>query len=317
MTLRVIKNGILDTIQDLGRYGWRNKGVNPNGVMDHTAALLVNLLLANDVNSPVIELHFPAGQFRFEAAAIFALGGANFSAELDGTPIDNWRMHKAGAGQVLRFREKLSGMRSYLSIKGGFRCGQWLGSSSTNLIAAIGGVKGGPLAKDDLVPFNPTFPLSSSWRGARVSTSLIPRYSNFPTIRFTFGAEFDELTPTDQHKLFDSPFTVSVDSNRMGYKLKGPALMRKTANELLSSAVTFGTIQLLHSGQLIVLMSDHQTTGGYPRIGNVIALDLPLLAQLGPGDRLFFKQVSIQHTESLTANFQQELALFRTACHFL
>lgn len=317
MALRVIQQGILNTIQDLGRYGMRNIGVNPNGVMDRAAAVLTNLLLANDENSPVIELHFPAGSFRFEKPAIFALGGADFAAELNGTPVENWRILKAHPGSVLRFTQKRSGMRCYLAIKGRMECDRWLGSVSTNMTLGIGGFNGRRLLNNDCIAYEAASPSSVSHRGLRVSGSLIPRYSNFPTIRFIPGAEFEEIDSADKEKLLDSPFTVSVDSNRMGYRLEGQPLKRQRDNEVLSSAVTFGTIQLLPSGQLIVLMSDHQTTGGYPRVGNVISLDLPLLAQLGPNDRVFFKQVSIDDAELLAATYTKELALFRHACRFL
>lgn len=317
MALRVIQPGILNTIQDLGRYGMQSIGVNPNGVMDRAAALLANLLLANDEYGPVIELHFPAGRFRFEKPAIFTLAGADFAAELDGAPLENWRMLEARTGSVLRFRQKRFGMRCYLAIKGGLDCDRWLGSASTNLNLGIGGFNGRRLHKNDCIVFKESSPSSPSRLGLRVSGSLLPRYSSFPTVRFTPGAEFEEIDLAAMQDFLNSPFTVSMDSNRMGYRLEGPPLKRQRDGEILSSAVTFGTIQLLPSGQLIVLMSDHQTTGGYPRVGNVISLDLPLLAQLGPNDRLFFKQVSIHDAELLTANYKKELALFRHACRFL
>lgn len=317
MALRVIKSGILDTIQDLGRYGWQSAGINPNGVMDPAAATIVNLLLANDENSPVIELHFPAGQYRFEAPAAFALGGADFGAELDGVRIENWRILNATGGSVLRFRRKNTGMRCYLGISGGFAVDERLGSSSTNLIAAFGGIGGRRLLESVEIPFSEYPPPARIGPGVMVSNSLIPRYSSFPTVRFTSGAEFEDLDASGVENIINSPFTVSTHSDRMGYRLEGSSIKRKTGSEILSSAVTFGTIQLLPTGQLIVLMADHQTTGGYPRIGNVISVDLPLLAQLGPGDRLFFGQISHVDAESLMLDFQRELALFKTACGFI
>ena len=145
---------MLTTVQDLGRNGFRRFGINPNGAMDKTAARLINILLGNNETEAVIEMHFPAPEILFEEEAIFALGGANFGAKLNDETIENWKIHFAESGSVLKFTEKIFGNRCYLAVKGGFKIEKWLGSASTNLTANIGGFDGRKLEKGDRIDFN-------------------------------------------------------------------------------------------------------------------------------------------------------------------
>ncbi|MGH9819848.1 MAG: biotin-dependent carboxyltransferase family protein, partial [Pyrinomonadaceae bacterium] len=282
MSLVIKKEGILTTVQDLGRTGFRRLGVNPGGVMDRTAARLVNVLLGNDENSALLEMHFPAGDIIFDHKTIFALGGADLDARLAGLPIENWKVHVAEANVPLRFSGKVSGERAYLAVLGGFFVKEWLGSKSTNLVAAFGGFDGRRLKTGDRIDAPEMPDRSPAAEHSFISRSLIPRYSRFPTVRVIPGAEFDFLTVQSQETFRNEDFVVSMNSNRMGYRLAGKSLKQIDAIEIVSTAVGFGTIQLLPDGQLIVLMADHQTSGGYPRIAHVIEPDLPLLAQIGP-----------------------------------
>lgn len=153
MSLFVKKSGILTTIQDLGRVGFRKFGINPNGAMDKTAVRLINILLGNNVAEAVLEMHFPVPEFLFEEAAIFAIGGADFSTKLNGKTIENWRIYFAEKGSVLKFSEKVFGNCTYLSIKGGFKIAEILNSQSTNLIANFGGFEGRKLKSGDRINF--------------------------------------------------------------------------------------------------------------------------------------------------------------------
>ncbi|HKX82590.1 MAG TPA: hypothetical protein VJL58_00090, partial [Pyrinomonadaceae bacterium] len=156
MTLNIRKPGLLTTVQDLGRFGFRRLGINPNGVMDITAARTINILLGNDENAPVLEMHFPASEFEFEEECFFAIGGADFDAELDDSPIANWSVHSASQGAVLRFTKPVLGNRAYISVRDGFDVEDWLGSSSTNLTAGFGGFGGRQLKKGDRIPVSPS-----------------------------------------------------------------------------------------------------------------------------------------------------------------
>lgn len=316
MSLLIQKEGILTTIQDLGRDGYRDLGINPGGAMDRTAVRLINILLGNEEREAALEFHFPAGAVIFEQPAIFSLGGADFDAQLDGKKIENWRAHFAETGAKLRFTGKSSGNCLYLSVQGGFVLETWLGSCSTNLVARAGGLNGRRLHSGDRLEFRTPSNRKPRELNYFVSPSLIPFYRPCPTVRITAGAELELLPPESREIFSNSTFILSNRSDRMGYRLAGTALKLKKDFEMLSSAVDFGTIQLLPDGNLIVLMADHQTTGGYPRLGHVISLDLPLLAQLGPGDNVGFHLVSIDQVENLLTQFAKELDIFRLGCRF-
>lgn len=316
MSILIKKPGMLTTIQDLGRVGYRRLGINPGGAMDRTAARLINILLGNDENEAVVEMHFPAAEIFFEKNAVFAIGGADFSAELDGEPLANWQPCFAAKGATLRFTKKISGNRAYLAVSSGFKLEKWLGSSSTNLAAKVGGIDGRPLTAGDQIAFATQIKAKPQIRGCHISPSLIPYYRPFPTVRVIGGAEFPLLTKSSQGLLFVHDFVVSQNSNRMGFRLNGEPVELAEPFELLSSAASFGTIQLLPDGQLIVLMADHQTSGGYPRIAHVITSDLPLIAQLGPGDKVAFHLIEIHEAEALAAEFERELNFYRIGCKF-
>lgn len=307
------KPGILTTVQDLGRTGHRSLGINLNGVMDRTAAKLVNTLLGNDENEAVIEMHFPAAEIEFEADCSFAIGGADFLGELKEVQITNWSSFTVAKGDILRFTKPVSGSRCYLATPGGFAIPEWLGSRSTNMIANVGGYEGRTLHLNDRIGLL----AARTTRPHTIGPSIIPKYSRFPTVRVIASGEFDLLTAISERAFLNDGFTVTKDSNRMGYRLSGPALHLIDKKELVSAAVTFGTIQLLPDGQLIVLMADHQTAGGYPRIANVISADLPLLAQLGPKDGVSFHLVSIEEAEGLAAEFERDLCRLRTGIRLI
>lgn len=312
MSLVIQNNSLLTTIQDLGRTNYRSLGINPNGAMDTAAMRLINVLLGNDENEAVLEIHFPAPNILFEKDALIALGGADFGAEINGKPIENWQSFWVEKGQKLNFSKRIWGNRLYLSIKGGFKVENWLGSKSTNLKAKYGGVDGRILQKGDKLDFKVANQKLKAKNLPKISQHSLP-YNRLHIIRVIEGAEFNLLTPLSTENLLKQTFRISNNSDRMGYRLESEPLHLLHEKELISSAVTFGTIQLLPNGQLIVLMADHQTTGGYPRIGNVVSADLPTLAQLGTNDIFKFKVVSIEEAENLTLQFEKDLNLLKSA----
>ena len=311
MSILVEKSGVLATIQDDGRKGFRRFGINPTGAMDKRAVRLINILLGNNENEAILEMHFPAPVLKFEAATVFALGGADFGAMLDGKAIENWRPVFAGKNQTLKFTQKAFGNRAYLAVKSGLEIERWLGSASTNLTAKIGGFDGRSLTKDDRLFFKQPATNDGRRTNYKISKSLIPRYSSNSTVCVVAGAEFERLTALSESDFLTRDFTVGSDSNRMGFRLTGEPLYLIDKVELVSSAVDFGTIQLTPDGQMIILMADHQTTGGYPRIAHVASTDLPILAQMSAGDRINFEIVSMEEAEQLTLEFEKDLNLLR------
>lgn len=299
MTILIRKPGIFTTVQDLGRSGYRSLGVNPGGAMDRTAVRLINCLLGNDENAAVFEMHFPAAEIVFDSAATFAIGGANFGAELDGRSIKNWRCISAKAGSTLRFCDRIKGNRTYLAVAGGLKFEPPLGNSSMRIDAPT---------RFEIKENEPRSVLDEQ---TRASSSLVPIYSRFPTVRVLDGPESYLLDDRSTELFFNELFTILPASNRMGYRLDGEPLTTASEFQMVSSAVTFGTIQLLPNGQMIALMADHQTTGGYPRIGQIASVDLPLMAQLGAGDKVSFHQVTVVEVEDLAMQFERDLALMK------
>ena len=311
MSVTILTNSILTTVQDLGRHGARRYGINPGGAMDTKAMRLINILLGNSESDAVLEMHFPAPQIRFDNDAIFALGGAEFGAVLNDLPVDNWRPVFAQKNSVLKFPDKKLGARCYLSVKNGFAVKKWLGSTSTNLKAGVGGLEGRSLKKDDRLPFNAELKIKNSEFHFRVSRSLIPIYNSFPTVRVIRGAEYGLLSEEARQEFVEQSFTIGLQSDRMGFRLEGKPVTLEKQHEFISSAVSFGTIQLLPDGQLIILMADHQTTGGYPRLAHIISEDLPLVGQLGAKDGVGFHLVDINEAENLLFKFERELNFLR------
>ncbi len=316
MSILIKKAGILTTVQDLGRTGFKRLGINQTGAMDKIAVRLINVLLGNNENEAVLEMHFPAPEIVFDEDTIFTLGGADFAAKMNGNLIENWRIYFAEKGSTLKFTAKIFGNRAYFTIKNGFKINSWLGSKSTNLKAKLGGIEGRKLQNCDRIFFNSTLQIPNSKSNFKISNSLIPHYSKFPTVRVVAGAEFELLTSKSQTNFSNEDFTITQNSDRMGFRLKGEPLYLNEPKEIVSTAVNFGTIQLLPDGQMIILMADHQTSGGYPRLVNVISMDLPLLAQLGTNDKVAFHLISIEEAENLLIKFENELNLLKTSVKF-
>jgi len=316
MSIVIQKRGVLDTIQDLGRRGYRKFGVNPNGVMDTTATRLINTLLGNEENCAVLEMHFPAPVIEFDENTIIAIGGADFCAHLENESIRSWRSYSVKKGNVLSFKKKKKGNRCYLAVKGGFEIENWLGSASTNLKAGVGGVNGRYLISTDKISFNVDAETEMFSDGASMARSFIPSYSNKPVIRYLSGSEYRNLTALSENDFSKETYQISQSSDRMGFRLEGKSLSLLGDQQITSSAVNFGTIQLLPSGQLIALMADHQTTGGYPKIAHIIKQDLPLIAQLGAGDRVRFKMISIREAEDVALKFEKDLRFLKMGLRF-
>lgn len=312
MSLLFKRSGILTTVQDLGRFGYQRLGINPTGAMDAAAARIANLLVANDENAALIEMHFPAPEIVFTGEVVASIAGADLGATLDGDEISNWSTFHAESGSTMRFNAKSLGNRAYLAIQGGLKIDKWLGSSSTNIAAAIGGFEGRRLQNGDVIDTIETG-FEKRQRGRRCAPSLIPLYRPFPTVRVVAGAEFGSMDDDSKHRFEAQNYVIAPNSNRMGFRLSADDLKLTEPREMLSSAVSYGTIQLLPDGQLIVLMAAHQTTGGYPRIAHVISRDLPLIGQLAAGDKVAFHIVDISHAEELAVEFEREMTMFRVA----
>lgn len=322
MNLRVIKAGVLDTIQDMGRYKWQHLGINPCGAMDKWSAQLANVLAGNNRMDAVIELHFPASEFFFEQPALIAITGADFTANLNGEEISCGQPVLVSRYSILQFYRLKKGARAYLAVHGGFNIPRWLNSFSTHLKASAGGYKGRALQKDDEIGIHSLAPELSALTDKK-EYQILPwktetnwNDSDDTIIEVLPGNEWSRLTQPSQEKFCNQSLRITPQSDRMGYRLTGEKLLSQTDEEVVSSAVNFGTLQLLPDGQLIVLMADHQTTGGYPRIAHVITAHHSALAQKKPGDHIHFRLTDHQKAEDLLQKQEQHLQQVQNACIF-
>jgi len=320
MSLKIIKAGVLDTIQDLGRYGFQYLGINPGGAMDRFAAQVVNMLTGNDNSEPVIELHFPSSIFLFEQEAMIAVGGADFSATINGEEIPLWQPVIIAKNSILQFEKWKKGARCYLAIKEKLNIERWLGSYSTNIKAASGGFNGRALQKNDALGFKERndykcFLKDQDFVILPWKADILWKETLIDRIAIVPGNEWELLTNESRKKIFRDPFVIGSLADRMGYRLQGGLAANQNC-ELVSSIVSFGTIQLLPNGELIILMADHQTAGGYPRIAYVASAHLPVLAQKQPGDKIFFRFTDQEHAGELLCLQQQHLLQLQNACKF-
>lgn len=311
--LKVAKPGLLDTIQDLGRHGYQYLGVNPTGAMDQYAAKVANSLVGNEVDLPLLELHFPPSAFVFEKQTIITITGADFSPTINGESIPiNHPIHISD-NSILQFHQHRSGARAYLAVHGGFRINKWLDSQSTNLKIMAGGYQGRALQKNDQIEWitELNIPSPKSKHGFQVmpwSANAEWEGKADKVIRVTKGEDWEILPQELRSQIIENEFIISQNADRMGYFLKGSILDVKGADRLVSSAVDFGTLQSLPDGQLIILMADHQTTGGYPKIAHVISADHGALAQKMPGDTIHFQMVNHIDAEKLFVQHLQHCA---------
>lgn len=310
MSVHITKQGLLDTVQDAGRYGYQHLGINPCGVMDNIAMQIANILVGNARNEPVIELHFPASSFLFEEECMIALSGANFDATINNNQIAVNTPVIVPANSLLEFTQYKRGARCYLAIHNGWNIEEWLSSYSTHIKAQCGGYNGRALKKNDTLQINPeySFLIQSSQKSFElpiyVDTSKLYGKGN---IRCIEASEYDWLRDDAKKIFISSSFQITPHSDRMGYCLHGEPLVQINNKTLLSSGVTKGTIQLLPSGQCIILMADHQTTGGYPKIAHVISADIPRLAQMRTNEFLQFEFITRDDAENAFIQQQQYL----------
>lgn len=315
MGIKVIKAGMLTTVQDLGRIGYRKDGVIESGAMDKDAVLLGNLLLGNQETDAALECTLSGPSLLFEAEALIAITGADLSAEIDGAAVEMWRPLLVPKGAVLSFGEALSGCRTYLTVQRGFDIPQVLGSYSTYLRAGFGGFEGRALKKGDQIAFNQVIPVLPE----RLNWSLSPSMyslSNPQLIRVIKGPEFELFQEKSIADLLIKEFSISNSADRMGYQLEGPLLELKTSKEMLSSAVAFGTVQVTAQGSPVILMADHQTTGGYPRILQVLSIDLAKLAQLRPCQAIQFEILALKEAQKLLTAKTEEINQLKQSLTF-
>lgn len=305
MSICILDPGPLTTVQDLGRAGLAAQGYRTCGAADGYSARLANLLVGNAPGDAVLETTLRGPELRFEIAAVFALAGAEAPAALDGVSVPFYAPLFAPAGSVLKIAAARTGLRSYLAVWGGIPVPQVRGSRATDLACRLGGFRGRALRKGDVLPTAMPGDTAAAWwktirrrkadrplgDAAARSGCRLWRWEQdmqLPLLRAVPGPQWDAFAPEGQAAFTHGIYRLTADCDRMACKLQGPAIQTVHGADILSDGIVEGSVQVGGNGQPIVMLADHQTTGGYAKIATVISADLPALAQLRPGQAVAF-----------------------------
>ncbi len=317
MTLRILRPGILMTVQDEGRHGYQHLGLCPGGAMDPVALVLANALVGNGVDEAALEITVLGPDLEFAQDTLVALCGAEFEASL---PLN--RPVLVEAGNPVHIGRAMRGARGYLAIAGGIALDPVLGSRSTYLPGQFGGYEGRTLRRGDRLPLQQNVEALSKERFARLKgrNGRSVRWWAPPftapdrepiLLHVIEGEHYGRFDGTAQRAFLDTVWSITADSNRMGFRLGGAPLARAAAvdgsDEILSGPTCLGSVQVPANGQPIVLMADHQTTGGYPRIAEIAWADVPRLAQLAPGGKLHFARCNLEIASQLRKAMRERL----------
>ncbi|HMM66656.1 MAG TPA: biotin-dependent carboxyltransferase family protein [Dokdonella sp.] len=307
MSMRVESAGLLTSIQDSGRTGFRHLGVGVAGALDSHSLVIANLLVGNAADAAVLEITLAGPTLVFECAACIAICGAEIDAGIGAQRIPGWRRIDIPAGSRIKFGACRRGARAYLAVAGGFAVARVLGSASTDLRAGFGGHAGRALKAGDRIGIRGGFaPRATQVEIDRRWIDPAPDLDFAQPCRVRLLPGHDALADADA--LFANPWRVEAASNRQGLRLHGNRLALADARERVSEPVMPGTLQLPPAGSPILLLQDAQTHGGYPRIGHAIAADLPRLAQLRPGESVHFLPCTPAIAKQLLDAQRQRLA---------
>ena len=310
MSIRVLRPGLLSTVQDYGRHGLQHVGLCPGGAMDPIALALANALVGNEDGEAALEITVIGPELSFEEDTLVALCGAEFKG---GFPQN--RPVLAQAGSRFNVGRAVRGARAYLAVAGGFAIEPVLGSRSTYLPGRFGGLEGRALKHGDVLPLRDP---AAAGRFAKLKKTRegSVRWSAPPLtladrepilVHVIEGQHFGSFDANAQRGFFDAVWKIAPESNRMGFRLAGPALVRTEPEEILSGPTCLGTVQVPSNGTPIALMADHQTTGGYPRIAEIVSADVPRLAQLAPGGSVHFARCDLGMAAELRHHMKQRL----------
>ncbi len=294
-TIQVQTPGLQTTVQDLGRNGFGPAGVSPSGAADPISLRVGNRLVGNDESAAGLELMLLGGTFVFPQGAILALTGSDFSAMLDAVHVDVGTSVEVRPGQTLRLGPTSSGARCYLCVQGGIAVPPFLGSASTHILSGLGGFEGRALRKGDVLRIGSS---SKPFRKRMIAPQVLEQLSHRSVLRVTAGPQVDWFSEQSRRSFYAATYRVGEQSNRMGLRLEGTALAQRDAGQMVTEGVSLGAVQVPAGGSPIILFVEQQTTGGYPKIANVIAADLHRVGQLRPRDEIRFEQVTFDEARS-------------------
>lgn len=316
--IRVLRAGLLTTVQDLGRPGYQQYGVVVGGALDTFAARVANLVVGNDENAAVLEMAQTGPDLQFDRDVLVAWNGGDFEARVDGQPLPRDRAVRVAAGEVVGFGVARGGLRAWLAIAGGIDVPLVMGSRTTYRRAGLGGHQGRPLVTGDELKF---FPMgeramavlgqlraankrATSWT---VRPETMGKQAAAGTVRAMRGPEWDWFTDDAQRDFFSADWEATREADRMGVRLQGPALTLVKPREMISAAVNTGVVQVPPSGHPIVLLPSRQSVGGYPRLAAVAGVDIGRFTQLRPGEKVRFERITLQAAQELWLARERDL----------
>ena len=313
MGIRVLKAGMLTTVQDLGRNGYQSQGFSVAGVMDVRSFKIANLLLDNPENEAVLEFTLIGPTLQFTSDTIIAITGGDFQPTVNGEPAPMYTALYMKRGDILKFGSARTGSRGYIAFSSYLDIPVVMGSRCTNLKSKIGGYKGRKLKDEDYIGF-------------RIKRIYLPYFLSRKldldefdeeevTLRVVMGPQDDMFTKQGIHTLLSETYTVTSDFDRMGCRLEGPFIASKNGSDIISDGIAFGSIQVPAHGKPIVLLADRQTTGGYAKIATVASVDIPKLVQRKTDHKIRFQAITVEEAQKLYLEEEEQYVAMRSQIH--
>ncbi len=313
MGIRILKAGMLTTVQDLGRNGYQSQGFSVAGVMDVRSFKIANLLLDNPENEAVLEFTLIGPTLEFTSATIIAITGGDFQPTINGEPAPMYTAIYMNKGDILKFGSARTGSRGYIAFSSYLDIPVVMGSRCTNLKSKIGGFKGRKLQADDYIGFR----IKRRYLPFFLSRKLEPE--NFDqdnaTLRVVMGPQDSKFSKQGIETFLTSEYTVTSEFDRMGCRLDGNYIAPKETSDIISDGIAFGSIQVPAHGKPIILLADRQTTGGYAKIATVASVDIPKLVQRKTDHKIRFEAITVQEAQALYLKEQKQLDKMRKIIH--
>lgn len=313
MGIRVLKAGMLTTVQDLGRTGYQSQGFSVAGVMDVRSFKIANLLLDNPENEAVLEFTLIGPTLQFTSATIIAITGGDFTPTINGEPVPMYEAVYVNRGDILKFGSARTGSRGYLAFSSYLDVPVVMGSRCTNLKSRIGGFKGRKLKDEDYIGFR----MKRRYLPYFLSRKLRPDdfSAENETLRVVLGPQDEMFGKQGIDTFLSQEYTVTSDFDRMGCRLEGPFIAAKDQVDMISDGIAYGSVQVPSHGKPIILLSDRQTTGGYPKIATVASVDIPKLVQRKTDHKIRFTAISVQEAQKLYREEEKAYEKMRSEIH--
>ena len=313
MGIRVLKAGMLTTVQDLGRTGYQSQGFSVAGAMDVRSFKIANLLLDNPENEAVLEFTLIGPTLQFTSETIIAITGGDFTPTLNGEPVPSYDAVYVNRGDILKFGSARTGSRGYIAFSSYLDIPVVMGSRCTNLKSQIGGFKGRKLKDEDYIGFR----IKRRYLPYFLSRKLKPDdfSAESETLRVVLGPQDDRFSRQGIETFLTEEYTVTSDFDRMGCRLEGPFIAPKDTTDMISDGIAYGSVQVPSHGKPIVLLSDRQTTGGYPKLATVASVDIPKLVQRKTDHRIHFTAISVEEAQKLYREEEKAFEKMRSEIH--